>query len=238
MARDKHMGTSSLTFYHAGGILLSYTPRPAERSAGVLFCFFCYRMIVMKTVLLIDGENLKGKMKAVLQSKEDRVRWHYYDFRGLLENVLKGISVDRSVFYFAHVKEHPESREKSKMLIQEQRLFKTHLEKQGFEVVMAGSVRGQVTDGHSGKKVLVFREKGVDVRIAVDMVALACDGKASTIILASSDSDLQPAIKEVRSRKVECIYLGFEVQPNKGISYTTNRTILMRNSEIKEYNKS
>lgn len=193
--------------------------------------------MVMITVLLIDGENLKGKMKAVLQNKDERILWHQYDFRGLFEKVLKGIAVDRSVFYFAHVKEHPESKEKSKILIEEQRQLKTHLEKQGFEVIMAGSVRGQMTDGQNGKKILVFREKGVDVRIAVDMVALACDGKADTIILASSDSDLQPAIKEVRNRKVECVYLGFEAQPNKGISYTTNRTILMRNSEIIEFKK-
>lgn len=125
----------------------------------------------------------------------------------------------------------------SKLPIEEQRLLKTHLEKQGFDVIMAGSVRGQMTDDPKGKKVLVFREKGVDVRIAVDMVTLACDGKAGTIILASSDSDLQPAIKEVRDRKVECIYLCFEAQPNKGISYTTNRTILMRNSEVTEFKK-
>ncbi|OGZ09907.1 MAG: hypothetical protein A3D65_00065 [Candidatus Lloydbacteria bacterium RIFCSPHIGHO2_02_FULL_50_13] len=58
----------------------------------------------MKTVLLIDGENLKGKMKFVLRSKDGRILWHEYDFRGLLQKVLTGISVDRSVFYFAHVK--------------------------------------------------------------------------------------------------------------------------------------
>ena len=58
---------------------------------------------------------------------------------------------------------------------------------------------------------------------------------AKEIILASSDSDLQPAIKEVRDRKVSCVYLGFEEQPNKGLSYTTNRTILMRNSELVEF---
>jgi uncharacterized LabA/DUF88 family protein len=195
-------------------------------------------MMQMQTILLIDGENFKGKMKSVLRAKDERLLWHEYDFCGLLNKALEGISVDRSVFYFAHVKEHPESKEKSKILIEEQRRLKTHLEKQGFEVIMAGSVRGQMTDGPNGKKILVFREKGVDVRIAVDMVALACDGKAKTIILGSSDSDLQPAIKEVRGRKVECIYLGFEAQPNKGISYTTNRTILMRNSEIAEFKKS
>ncbi len=192
----------------------------------------------METVLLIDGENLKGKIKSVFNdARKDKPVWHEYDFKSLFGKVLKGITVDRKIFYFARIKEHESSKEKSQQLIEEQRLLKTHLEKQGFEVILSGRVRGQMEDGQNGKKVLVFKEKGVDVKIAVDMMSLACDKKVKGIILASSDSDLQPAIKEVRSRGVECVYLGFEAQPNKGLSYTTNRTILMRNSEIFEYAK-
>jgi len=73
------------------------------------------------------------------------------------------------------------------------------------------------------------------VRIGVDMIALACDKKFDSIILGSSDSDLQPAIKEVIKRGVECIYLGFETKPNKGMTCTTSRTILIRNSEVLKF---
>jgi uncharacterized LabA/DUF88 family protein len=52
------------------------------------------------------------------------------------------------------------------------------------------------------------------------------------VVLCSSDSDLQPAIKEAKSRGLEIVYLGFESQPNKGLSYTTDKTILLRSSEI------
>lgn len=34
---------------------------------------------------------------------------------------------------------------------------------------------------------------------------------------------------------ISSVYLGFETQPNKGLSYTTTRTILIRNSEILEF---
>jgi uncharacterized LabA/DUF88 family protein len=192
----------------------------------------------METVLLIDGENLKGKIKSVFSdAKKDKPVWHEYDFRGLFDTVLKGISINRRIFYFAKIKEYESSKEKSRQLIEDQRLLKTHLERQGFEVILSGRVRGQMEDSPNGKKVLVFKEKGVDVKIAVDMVTLACDKKAKEIILASSDSDLQPAVKEVHDRKVACIYLGFEVQPNKGLSYATARTILVRNSEVLEHEK-
>lgn len=192
----------------------------------------------METILLIDGENLKGKIKAIFKSAaNNNPTWHEYDFGGLFDKVLKDININKKIFYFARIKEHKNSKEKSKQLIEEQRLLKTHLEKQGFEVILSGRVRGQLESGHDGKKILVFKEKGVDVKIAVDMVSLSCDKKVKEIILGSSDSDLQPAIKEVRRRNVSCIYLGFEVQPNKGITYTTNRTILIRNSEVLEFER-
>jgi len=94
-------------------------------------------------------------------------------------------------------------------------------------------VRGQKVK-INGKTKIVFREKGVDVRMAVDIVVAACDRKVQRIVLCSSDSDLQPAVKEAKERGVEVVYLGFETNPNKGLIYTTNRTILIRDSEILE----
>ncbi len=82
----------------------------------------------MKTILLIDGENLKGKIRSVLSDAgKGRPIWHEYDFKGLLNKVLNGVQIDRQVFYFARIKEHGESKEKSKQLIEEQRMLKTHL---------------------------------------------------------------------------------------------------------------
>jgi len=184
-------------------------------------------------ILLIDGENFKAKLSAVFkETKRARPKWHEYNFQGLLDKVLADIKIDRKVFYFAKIKEHPETLKKSKDLIEEQRLLKNHLEEQEFEVVLSGRVRGQFEDGFFGKKILVFKEKGVDVKIAVDMVSLACDKKTNEIILGSSDSDLQPAINEIKSRSVRCVYLGFETGYNKGLSYNAGRTILIRNSEV------
>lgn len=192
----------------------------------------------MQSILFVDGENFKGKIESVFHELgKKKPVWHEYDFRGLLDKVLAGIKVDRKIFYFAKIKEHPSTKAKSKKLIEEQRLLKTHLEKQGFEVILTGRVRGQMESGFLGKQILVFKEKGVDVKIAVDMVSLSCDKAVKEIILGSSDSDLQPAVTEAKKRNVKCIYLGFESQPNMGLSYSTHRTILIRNSEISEFEK-
>ena len=190
----------------------------------------------MQTFLLIDGENFKGKINSVFRGvKQEKPVWHKYDFAGLFNKVLSGTKIDAKIFYFAKIKEHPKTIKKSRELIQEQRLLKSHLEKQGFRVILSGRVRGQEEDSFLGKKILVFKEKGVDVKIAVDMVSLACDKKVKQIILGSYDSDLQPAIQEAKERKINCVYLGFESGYNKGLAYTTNRTILIRNSEVLEF---
>lgn len=202
----------------------------------------------MANILFIDGENFKKKIKDVLIyeniiKEKDEITWTNFDFKNLFEQILQGIKIDRKIFYFAKINKHPATLEKSEALIQSTRELKTYLEgrNQNFEVIKAGNVRGYPTEKiimdkktklFNIKEVIVFKEKGVDVRIAVDMVSMSCDDLLDIAILASSDSDLQPAIKEVTKRKKTCIYIGFENNPNKGIAYTTNRAILIRNSEI------
>jgi len=76
----------------------------------------------MEIILLIDGENLKGKIRSVFKEEnKNKPIWHEYNFNGLLNKALNGTAI---------------------------------------------------------------------------------------------------------KRKVNCVYLGFETQPNKGLSYTTNKTIL------------
>ena len=53
------------------------------------------------------------------------------------------------------------------------------------------------------------------------------------LTIASSDSDLQPAIREIRKRQVSCTYLGFEMQPNKGLTFTSGPDeYFIRNAEV------
>lgn len=183
----------------------------------------------MKTVLFVDGENFLHKVKEVLKEKRAIADLTRFDFGFLLEKTLMEYKLNERIFYAAKLRAHPDTKNKSKELILFQRYLKTNLEKQGFTFLIAGNVRSQKI----GKK-LVFREKGVDVKIAIDMVSKACDKDIDTAILCSSDSDLQPAVEELRKRKVTVIYVGFEINPNKGLTYTTNKTILFRNSEILE----
>lgn len=190
----------------------------------------------MGNILFIDGRNFISKIESILDSNNKKdVDIVIYNFAGLLNKALSEIKIDKKIFYISRLIKYQETKEKSEELIKKQRNLKNNLEKQGFEVIFAGRVRANMGRCPKGHETLIFREKGVDVRIAVDMIILACDKKLNTAIIASSDSDLQPAIRELAKREVERIYLGFENSPNKGLTFTTNRTILIRNSEVLEF---
>jgi len=187
----------------------------------------------MNNTLFIDGRNFLGKLKEVLnpnKEKGKKIDLTVYNFAGLINKVLTGINLNRKIFYLGKLQKHPETKKKSEELIEEQRKLKNHLEQQGFEVIIAGRVRG-----HLEKRALTFKEKGVDVKIAADMIVMAYRNELKTAIIGSSDSDLQPAIKALEEQGIERIYLGFEISPNKGLAYTTNRTILIRNTEVLEF---
>jgi uncharacterized LabA/DUF88 family protein len=192
----------------------------------------------MQKLLFIDGRNFIGKLKEVLGTEgytKDQISeelWPRFNFRRLLETALGGAHIAEVQFYFGRLREHEQTLEKSRYLIQQQRLLKTHLEHSGYRVNLVGAVRANsITDAY-GNETLVFKEKGADVSIAVDMVLLACAGAMSTAILASSDSDMQPVVQALKEKHVETTYLGFEIAPNKGLTATCSRTILIRNSEV------
>ena len=188
----------------------------------------------MNTCLFVDGENFLFKVEDCLKeqgvSRKD-VDLSRIDISTLIKSTLPKYKVTKKFCYSARLKMFENTREKSIELIKRQRVLKTNLEKQGFEFVLAGNVRPfEFIVG--GKKKLMFKEKGVDVRIAVDLVSFSCDKKIDTAMLCSSDSDLQPAVYEARRRGVKVVYLGFENAPNKGLTYTTDKTVLFRNHEI------
>ncbi len=183
-----------------------------------------------KCVLFIDGENFLHKIRDVLKEEninKSSVDLALIDLNKLLKEPLKGFNISRKIFYVARLRLHPHTRSKSQELIKLQRKLRNNLINQGYNFVISGNVRAQNVNGK-----VIFKEKGVDVKIAVDMVSLACDKQLETAILCSSDSDLQPAVEELRNRKVQTVYLGFETGPNKGLTYTTNKTILLRNPEV------
>jgi len=56
-----------------------------------------------------------------------------------------------------------------------------------------------------------YREKGIDVKLATDLIVGAVDNQYDTALIVSSDTDLIPAIDRVRSRGKKVEYVGFSI---------------------------
>ena len=193
---------------------------------------FCYMTKPDTAILIIDGENFRHKITDILKSSgvatSSRTILHV-DIAKLFTTVLAGYQLNERRYYSAKIHLHPASKNKSLELIKIQRILKTTLEKQGYKYIISGNVRAGLagTALTSANPQYVFAEKGVDVKIAVDLTLVACESPGNIVILCSSDSDLQPAIKEATARGTEVIYLGFKSSPNKGLIYTTSKNILI-----------
>lgn len=194
------------------------------------------------TVLFIDGENFLHKVEDILKAeklikhKTDIVRM---DIQHLISTVLKDYSIKSAHYYGARVTPHdhiPEIAEKSRSVVDSQRRFIRNLRNQNIEFIVCGFVRLMEVKvcKKCGQKAYVFKEKGVDVRIAVDAISMARNGVLGTALLCSSDSDMQPMIAELQKQNVNVIYVSFEGKPNGNLTRQCDGTVAFRKSEIIE----
>lgn len=190
--------------------------------------------------LYIDGENFLFKVAGILKThrlikeKSDIIKLKISLIKGHLAEHKK---IDDINFYAAKLHKYSESKSlerKSNILIESQRRLKRYLSNDGINFITSGHVRLQsyipADKGHREK--VAFKEKGVDVRLAIDIMAHVCDKKVKTVFLASSDSDMIPVVREVQKRGASVVYVGFSTQPNHGLIATCNETILFRDEEI------
>lgn len=100
-------------------------------------------------------------------------------------------------YYVGIVRNFDQSTKSGKMVSSQQK-FLAALEADGFVIE-----RGKIVYDHK------IREKGVDVKIAIDMVIDGIENKYDTAILVSSDTDLIPAIRYLRLKGKRVEYIGF-----------------------------
>lgn len=185
-------------------------------------------------IAFIDGENTKGRIRDVFAKYGfEPPNWNEYDFKGLLDEAFKLYPVADRRFYRALPKRHPDLVQESEALLNSYRNLGGHLHRQGFTVVKAGTLRADYRN--TGDKKPRYREKGVDVSLAVKMVSLSCDKQLVNAYLIASDSDYQPAVAEIRARGVSVTYVGFEVNPNLGLIAKTDNFISISDADVLKF---
>ncbi len=156
-----------------------------------------------KVAVYIDGGNTYRRLKEIgLPEKSSR-----FDYSALVKHLVGDRDLISKRYYVGVVKNFDGSA-KGEQMVKSQQTFLNSLTEQGFEVKL-----GRIMyDGGA------IREKGVDVKLSVDLVVGAVDDIYDTAIVMSSDTDLVPAIKYVRKAKKKTIeYVGFGANPSLGL---------------------
>ncbi|MBP9843101.1 MAG: NYN domain-containing protein [Candidatus Pacebacteria bacterium] len=185
-------------------------------------------------IAYIDGENTKGRIREVFATLNVPLpAWDKYDFKGLFDEAFQIEAVSVRRFYRALPKPHPDIPKEAESLLLSYRNLGGHLSRQGFEVIRAGTLRADYR--HPTDTRPKYREKGVDVSLAVAMVTDVCDKTTEKCFLVASDSDYQPAVSVVRARGKQVIYVGFEINPNLGLIAKTNSCIIISNVSVLQH---
>src|SRR3989344_8010041 len=140
-----------------------------------------------RVAIYIDGSNFYHYLKG---GENNFPRGSKFDFKAFTD-FLVGDRECKSKRYYTGIFRNIDGTQKSTDLVTGQQKFLSKLEDDGFEIK-----RGRILYD-SGKT----REKGTDVKIAIDLIIGAIDNYYDTAILVSSDTDLVPAIKYTRFKK-------------------------------------
>lgn len=179
-----------------------------------------------RVCIFIDGGNFYHLVLKKLEVNE--LDFNFDAFILFLANG-RNISEMGKRFYVGTVREKIGD-DKSKKAMARQTMFFTVLRQGGWEIktsklktrVEEIFIDERVADYQKLRKLGVtkitierLREKGIDVKLATDLIVGAVDNKYDTAIIISSDSDLIPAIDWIRHRgKKKVEYIGFSM-PNE-----------------------
>ena len=183
----------------------------------------------LPTIVYIDGENLLHRAEDVLSAR--RLITHktditHLDIAWLMRQVLPEYDQLVIRYYGTKLKlsgiVDQQLKEKAERMIESQRRLKRDLNRQEIEFITSGNLK--LRDGQTcrkcGHQEPVFQEKGVDVKMAVDMIQ--DEPLRQKAVLVSSDSDLLPALRALISKGSETTYVAYEASVNRALVATTS----------------
>jgi hypothetical protein len=164
-----------------------------------------------RCVILIDGSNFFFKLKDL-----NLHNLLSFDFSAFSAFLCRERSLMSSTYYIGKVRTDGTAKTK-KLQASQQKLF-AHLMKHKYKYSLGYLMK---SDG-------VFREKGVDVNIAVDMLVATYENLADRIILVSSDTDLLPAIRKAKQKGKKIEYVGFSHMPSVAMVANCSESTLLK----------
>lgn len=178
-----------------------------------------------RAFVFIDGSNFYFRLKDLISKLNGKFSLLDFNFREFSKWLVKPDKLAEVHYYVGAIKRQINNEKVEKMYADQQRLI-AKLQQQNIFVTLGQLIR------HPDK---TYHEKGVDVRLAVEMIRFAREDKYDNGYLLSSDTDLVPAIEEVQSFGKIILYIGTAKGQSFGISKVANDVRLLRPEETKQF---
>lgn len=174
-----------------------------------------------RLAVFIDGSNLYFKLKSLEIKNLSR-----FNFRGLAEWLARDRKIASIGYYIGAVKAKPDDAKGQKMRQAQINLFN-----------FLGSKQQKITvhRGYLMKNEGVFHEKGVDVKIATDLLVGAYENLYDEAIIISSDTDLIPAMEKIKQLGKKVEYIGFGHQPSLALQTFATISRLLIKEELENF---
>lgn len=91
-----------------------------------------------------------------------------------------------------------------------------------------------IKKGYMLKDKFDYHEKGVDVRIAVDILRGAIKNEYHRCFIISSDTDLIPAILDAKKEGKKIVYVGFENFKSNALKANCTKTVLITKKMLQD----
>ena len=195
--------------------------------------------------IYIDGENFRKGLENslrkgdVLQKGATLQKYHIVD---LLRDAL-GID-DLEIVYYASRVKLPKGYEPSVEMVDfastikaESRVWLSSVVGQGIALVKAGNlkIRQSKPCRTCGAQQDILQEKGVDVRLAADLLEDVYERDLASIGLVSSDTDLCPVVHKAVDKNVRVVYICFADGLNRAVAASASETVAISAEKVKQY---
>ncbi len=178
----------------------------------------------MRGFVFIDGSNFYFKLKQLSRNLDSNLALLNFDFNRFASWLVAPDELAGVRYYIGAVKQ--DGSEKAKRLYADQQRLFRKLQRHGIEIVPGHLIR------HPDR---TFHEKGVDVRLAVEMIRLAREDRYDRAYLLSSDTDLVPAADEVRSFGKQVQYVGIPKGQSYGLPKAADDVRLIRPEDVEPF---
>lgn len=172
----------------------------------------------MKILVIFDGSNFYHYAKKICPN----IHLTSFNYKKLTK-VITSSDNCKIQYCVGEIKREKDNAKSEKMYAGQQSLF-YNLEKQGIEVVKGFMLK---TDG-------IYQEKGVDVRISLNILKGALKNSYDECYIISSDTDIIPAIKDAKIEGKSIIYVGFNNFASQAMRNNCSKSFILKVKNLED----